>query len=41
MMSHLCYAEVGGVCVPVGSQAVLQRNLLALEGVHQVPQLGG
>jgi len=40
-MADLRHAEVGGVCVPVGSQAVLQGDLLALQGVHQVPELRG
>lgn len=39
--SNLCYAEVRGVGAPVGPQAVLQGDLLALQGVHQVPELGG
>lgn len=41
MMADLCHAEVGGVRIPVGSQAVLQGNLLTLQGVHQVPELRG
>lgn len=40
-MADLCHAEVGGVSIPVGSQAVLQGNLLALQSVHQIPELGG
>jgi len=40
-MADLCHAEVRGVSIPVGSQAVLQGDLLALQGVHQVPEFGG
>lgn len=39
--ADLCHAEVGGVGIPVSSQAVLQGNLLALQGVHQIPELRG
>lgn len=41
MMTYLCHAEVGGVGIPVGSQAVLQGNFLTLQGVHQIPEFGG
>lgn len=40
-MADLCHAEIGRVGIPVGSQAVLQGNLLALQGVHQIPELRG
>lgn len=40
-MADLCHAEVGGISVPICSQAVFQGNFLALQGIHQVPQLGG
>lgn len=39
--SDLRHAEVRRVGAPVGPQAVLQRNLFALQGVHQIPELGG
>lgn len=34
MVTDLCHTEVGGVSIPIGSQAVLQGSLLALQGVH-------
>lgn len=40
-MADLCHAEVGRVGIPVSSQTVLQGNLLALQGVHQIPELRG
>lgn len=40
-MADLCHAEVGGVSIPVGSQAVLQGKLLTLQGIHQIPEFGG
>ena len=40
-MADLCHTEVGGVGIPVGSKTVLQGNLLALQGIHQVPELRG
>lgn len=39
--SDLRHAEVRWVGAPVGPQAVLQGHLLALQGVHQIPELGG
>lgn len=38
-MTDLCHTEVGGVGIPVGSQAVFKGNFLTLQGVHQVPKL--
>lgn len=40
-MADLCHAEVGGVGVAIGSEAVLEGNLLALQGVHQISEFGG
>lgn len=40
-MADLCHAEVGRVGVAVGSEAVLQSNLLALQSVHQISEFGG
>lgn len=40
-MADLCHTEIGRVGIPISPQAVLQGNLLALQGVHQIPELGG
>lgn len=40
-MADLRHAEVGRVGVAVSSEAVLQGNLLALQGVHQISEFRG
>lgn len=40
-MTDLGHAEVGRVGVAVCSQAVLEGNLLALQGVHQISEFRG
>lgn len=39
--ADLCHAEVGRVGVAVGSEAVLQGDLLALQRVHQISEFRG